>query len=205
MNGTREYTSVLKNGQYGRLYICCDKHARGTTLHVYVLPDGVLMCADRYWSDAVEVYGITGGQPGWTETYGWLKEGPWQADFMKIVEDSRQRTAKESTKAEREAKEKKLLKEQHDAALLATYPRPNVHPVYPETMEEVHDTETTCSFEESLERKAAFAAAKHAVYNAFRWYCCEKNADQQGCTSDCPRKQALVALSRGQKLQNPRR
>lgn len=29
---------------------------------------------------------MTGGHRGWTESYGWLKKGPWQEDFNKLVE-----------------------------------------------------------------------------------------------------------------------
>lgn len=47
---------------------------------------------------------------------------------------------------------------------------------------------------------AAFDAAERAIYEAFRWYCCESNADQKGCTKDCPRKQALDALKFGRAL-----
>jgi hypothetical protein len=47
---------------------------------------------------------------------------------------------------------------------------------------------------------AAFDAAEKAVYEAFRWYCCDPNADQKRCEDACPRKQALAGIQRGRDL-----
>jgi hypothetical protein len=43
-------------------------HARGETFFIYLIGDN---------DELFEVYGITGGQRGWTETYGWLRKGTW--------------------------------------------------------------------------------------------------------------------------------
>ena len=79
MNGAREYAELFKTGEYGKLYIKSDYHARGRTFHIYVGEE----------NKRVEVYGITGGQPGWTETYGWLHEGAWQNDFETLLQTRR--------------------------------------------------------------------------------------------------------------------
>lgn len=123
MKGAREFAKLFKTGQYGKLYITSGDHARGETFHIQILPEGETakpnggqnLCLN---SDAIEVYGIVAGQPGWTESYGWLHEGEWQDDFRKLVtskqmeladkETQNQVTAEEVAK-EKRAMEKKLL------------------------------------------------------------------------------------------------
>jgi len=78
--------------QIGRLYLLPSKHARGNTFRIYVLPAGEEVIENAGINpplnkDAVEVYGITGGQAGWTETYGWLHEGKWQSDFEALYQE----------------------------------------------------------------------------------------------------------------------
>ena len=75
MQGAREYAVLFESGQYGRLYIASGKHARGRTFRIFVLPEGAVTTEKNHWNapnvpDIVEVFGITSGQPGWTETYG---------------------------------------------------------------------------------------------------------------------------------------
>lgn len=90
MKGATEYAKLFKTGQYGKLYITVGKHARGATFQIQILPEGekakpngtINLCLNE---NAVEVYGITGGNPGWSETYGWLYEGQWQEDFAELV------------------------------------------------------------------------------------------------------------------------
>ena len=123
MQGAREYAKLFDTGQYGQLYIVCDKHARGKTFHIYVLPEGVFAKSGRPWliKDAVEVYGIISGQPGWTETYGWLHRGEWEKDFKRLVA---QRRAEISARIAREQQQKaKAVTAEQDrkAALLANY------------------------------------------------------------------------------------
>lgn len=115
MKGARKYANLFKTGQYGKLYITSSSHARGATFRIQVLPEGEKakpngspnMCLN---SNAVEVYGVISGNPGWTEEYGWLHEGKWQEDFEKLVrskemeiearEKSRQAVIKEKAKEE---------------------------------------------------------------------------------------------------------
>ena len=94
MNGASEYASLFTTGQYGKLYIVSGRHARGQTFHIYVLPEGVKAKHNGTNNpplneDAVEVYGVLGGQRGWTEYYGWTYEGKWKEDFMKLVEEKK--------------------------------------------------------------------------------------------------------------------
>lgn len=94
MNGASEYASLFTTGQYGKLYIVSGRHARGQTFHVYVLPEGVEAKPNGTNNpplneDAVEVYGVLGGQRGWTEYYGWIYEGKWKEDFMKLVNEKK--------------------------------------------------------------------------------------------------------------------
>lgn len=125
MKGARGYASLFKTGQYGRLYLESGEHARGKTFRIFVLPEGFQMPARAMnpgqLVNAVEVYGITGGQPGWTETYGWLHEGRWQQDFEKLVEARKAEVAtaertKEEAQQRRESEEMARIQ-----ALLATY------------------------------------------------------------------------------------
>lgn len=126
MNGAREYAELFATGQYGKLYLTSGHHARGKTFRIQVLPDDEKavgngennQCLNE---DAVEVYGITGGNPGWTETYGWLRTGKWVDDFNKMVAAQKEAMAsirlKETTKrAVRESNE-----EAHIQTLLAQY------------------------------------------------------------------------------------
>ncbi len=92
MNGARKYAGLFKTGQYGRLYVVSSSHARGSTFHIWVLPENERglangTCNGPRNANSVEVYGVTGGQPGWTETYGWLHEGKWQKDFWSLVKE----------------------------------------------------------------------------------------------------------------------
>lgn len=90
MKGARKYAKLFKTGQYGQLYITSSSHARGSTFRIQVLPKGekaepngsVNQCLN---SNAIEVYGVISGNPGWTEEYGWKYEGKWQEDFEKLV------------------------------------------------------------------------------------------------------------------------
>lgn len=123
MKGARKYANLLKTGQYGKLYITSGKHARGSTFHIQILPEGEKakpngsgnLCLN---SNAIEVYGIVSGQPGWTEEYGWLHEGKWQKDFKKLVKSKKleievknklNKVTSENTAKEKSIREKELL------------------------------------------------------------------------------------------------
>ncbi len=90
MQGAKQYAGLFKTGQYGRLYITSGSHARGTTFRIQLLPEGEKAipngsnntCLNK---DAVEVYGILGGNSGWTEYYGWIHKGKWCEDFENMV------------------------------------------------------------------------------------------------------------------------
>ena len=123
MNGAREYARLFnEQEQVGRLFISSSSHARGRTLHVWVLPDGFTQLKGTWpGKDAVEVYGVIGGHPGWTESYGWLRIGPWQADFERLVTERRsQYEARKAVQAAREALNKQDA-EERIRELLATY------------------------------------------------------------------------------------
>lgn len=123
MQGAREYAGLISSGQYGRLFVRSGEHARGRTFHIWVLPDGVRVKGsypvehDR----AVEVYGVRGGQPGWTEWYGWLHDGPWVDDFKVLVTEKQAR--REKKKLDDEQTKEAAAKEEHDriTRLLSTY------------------------------------------------------------------------------------
>ena len=123
MQGAREYAGLFsRTEQVGRLFIASGSHARGDTLHIWVLPAEYVQPPGTYpGSNAVEVYGIMGGNPGWTEYYGWLRRGPWEEDFKQIVAE--RRAAADKRKVEREAKQEveKREAEERANALLASY------------------------------------------------------------------------------------
>jgi uncharacterized protein CbrC (UPF0167 family) len=52
------------------------------------------MCLNK---NAVEVYGVTSGNPGWTETYGWLHTGKWVEDFERLVAERESALREEET------------------------------------------------------------------------------------------------------------
>jgi hypothetical protein len=117
MKGARKYAKLFKTGQYEQLYITSSSHARGMTFRIQVLPKdekaepngSANQCLN---SNAIEVYGVISGNPGWTEEYGWKHEGKWQEDFEKLVrskemeleakEKMNQATTEEKAKEERE-------------------------------------------------------------------------------------------------------
>ena len=70
---------------------------------------------------SVEVYGMTGGQRGWTETYGWLHKGKWQDDFEAIVRE-RSAEVEKSNVARLEAIEREDSENRNKVSnMLATY------------------------------------------------------------------------------------
>ena len=127
MKGADEYCRLFnKAEQRGRLYLLPHYHARGKTFHIYVLPNGEAVVPNGGFNpplnkDAVEVYGIVGGQPGWTEVYGWLHEGPWQEDF-KTMCYNRERELRLQEKQREVAREKRKEAEaERTAELLGSY------------------------------------------------------------------------------------
>jgi hypothetical protein len=82
MNGAREYAELLGTGKFGKLGFVSGQHARGKTFHVYLLDK-------EEGNPTIEVYGIVDGQPGWTESYGWLHTRKWIDDFNLLVESTK--------------------------------------------------------------------------------------------------------------------
>ena len=122
MRGATEYARMFSTKQHGKLFLVSSSHARGKTFNIWILPSDEPI-NEMPWTikNAVEVYGITGGQPGWTETYGWLHDGKWKDDFAKLV--AARKIEMEEAKAEREraAAEKEKTATERKAALLAAY------------------------------------------------------------------------------------
>ncbi|MEJ2899658.1 hypothetical protein [Acinetobacter sp. NS-4] len=107
MNGAHEYAGLFKSAQYGNLYLLSPHHARGQTFQIFVVPEGfqIKLGGINAPHGCIEVYGILGGHPGWTEFYGWIHKGPWQQDFYKLVAERRAEIEKlEQEKAEALAK-----------------------------------------------------------------------------------------------------
>ena len=126
MNGARQYAELFKTGQYKRLYIVSGSHARGRTFHIFVLPKDEKAISSGpnnppLNKNAIEVYGVIGGHPGWTEGYGWLHDGKWQGDFIQMVKQ-RKNEIEAETKARDARRAEKVVEEEAKAAdLLATY------------------------------------------------------------------------------------
>jgi hypothetical protein len=122
MIGAKEYAELFETGQHGRLYLVSGRHARGRTFQIFILPEGeeAIQNSDNapLNKDAVEVYGVVHGQPGWNESYGWLYEGKWETDFIQLAKErydelSKKKCIAEIQKLQRESTEyerkKKLL------------------------------------------------------------------------------------------------
>ena len=87
MKGADEYCRLFKQAErFGKLCVVPGSHARGDTFRIFVVPEAAEFPVDAPWQcrDAVEVYGIVSGNPGWTEEYDWLHEGKWQQHFEEI-------------------------------------------------------------------------------------------------------------------------
>lgn len=115
MKGAKRYAELFgKNQQLGKLYAQVGSHARGRTFKLWVLPNEELIDKSIHIvKDAIEVYGVVSGQPGWTESYGWVHKGPWEKDFknwvhsLELAQAEAQRTRQANTE---EAEIKRNLK-----------------------------------------------------------------------------------------------
>lgn len=79
----------LKTQRYGPLYVVSGSHARGRTLHVFLLDPGQELAPNPHsgpnnrhpaLKDHQEIFGVVRGQPGWTEEYGWIQSHPHVQD-----------------------------------------------------------------------------------------------------------------------------
>ena len=112
MRGADEYYDLFngKSEQIGRLYCLVHSHARGKCFDIFVLAEGVEAESNRnFRNGSVEVYGMTGGQRGWTETYGWLHDGKWQEDFKEILASKKSKREENSKRIQ--ASVEKLARE----------------------------------------------------------------------------------------------
>ena len=122
MRGATEYARMFCTKQHGKMFLVSGSHARGETFHIWILPtDEPIMKMPWTVKDAVEVYGITGGQPGWTETYGWLHDGKWKDDFAKLVAARKIEIDEAKAERERATAEKETAATERKIALLAAY------------------------------------------------------------------------------------
>lgn len=119
MRGATEYARMFRSGQHGKLYFVSDSHARGETFHIWVLPSAEPINSMPWLcEDAIEVYGILGGQPGWTEYYGWLYRGEWEQDFADIVARRKDEIARHADeRLMREAERERIAKERKQELL----------------------------------------------------------------------------------------
>jgi hypothetical protein len=127
MKGADEYFDLFRAAeQHGRLYLCPGHHARGKTFRIFVLPAGEKAKENGPGNpplnmDAVEVYGVVGGNPGWTESYGWLHQGKWVQDFQDLVKVRQEEERREQEQHLAREKERLAEKEQRIKNLLSTY------------------------------------------------------------------------------------
>ena len=126
MYGAREYAELIPTGQYGRLYCTSGVHARGKTFRIQVLPENEEalsngagnICVNR---DAITVYGVIGGQSGWTEWYGWLHHGQWEEDFMSLVRAIEKEHKRVIDEREEANIHRDLIEKERIEALLSNY------------------------------------------------------------------------------------
>ncbi len=127
MKGADKYCGVFKTAeQIGRLYILPSSHARGATFRVYVLPKGVDVIENGGHNpplnrDAIEVYGVTCGQRGWTEEYGWLNKGKWIDDLEAIYEERKETIAQHNQEVTNRIEEQNRNNEKRTSQLLFDY------------------------------------------------------------------------------------
>jgi hypothetical protein len=63
--------------KWGNVHFLLSEHARGRTFKIWLI-DG---------KEQIEVYGVVDGNPGWTESYGWIKKGTWVKPVLKLIRD----------------------------------------------------------------------------------------------------------------------
>ena len=113
MQGSEPGKFFKSDEKIGKLFIKKRRHTIGNTLQIFVLPSED---ADADHPDAVEVYGVISGLPGWAEVYGWIHHGPWVSVFEDIVEQRKQKLLEkielEKQKKETESLESKARKQE---------------------------------------------------------------------------------------------
>jgi hypothetical protein len=109
MKGAREYCNLIQKAYHSKigglevistpgygtgykhknLVFVLSEHARGKTFKIRVYQTVNIQDANR--DDHLEVYGVIDGNPGWTESYGWLVEGPWKDYVYKYFDELREK------------------------------------------------------------------------------------------------------------------
>jgi hypothetical protein len=69
----------MQNIRWNNVVFTLSTHARGKCFYIRLI-DGM------DGGESLEVYGITCGQPGWTEEYGWVKRGAWVDVILEYFE-----------------------------------------------------------------------------------------------------------------------
>lgn len=83
--------------RWGNVLFVIASHARGNTFFIYLIDEN---------NKLFKVYGITGGQPGWTETYGWLHKGTWTKPILAYLRKlERDITIHDENEAEKDRRE----------------------------------------------------------------------------------------------------
>jgi hypothetical protein len=127
MKGATDYARLFrKTHQYEKLYFVVSSHARGDTFRVFILPEGEDAIANGSSnaplnSEAVEVYGVVSGNPGWTEAYGWLHCGAWQCDFAKYERHLKGLREREAASRKAKILNSKQEEEKRTLSILSKY------------------------------------------------------------------------------------
>lgn len=124
MKGAGIFSDIFKTGihRHKKLYIEFGRHARGYTLEIWILDkSNAEFTSIHCYEGAVKVYGVVSGNPGWTESYGWLHDGPWVADFQRLVARLRRDRRKRDLQTAKEIAAKESLKKKTAEEILANY------------------------------------------------------------------------------------
>lgn len=127
MRGARDFAHVFtKPEQIGKLFVLPGKHARGVTFKIYVIPEGEFAGVSNLSAipsnpKAVEVFGVVGGELGWTESYGWKYKGPWEHDFMVVFNERYNAAKARKLTKEKQGTSNAEKKHSSDLAFLAKY------------------------------------------------------------------------------------
>lgn len=120
------FSRLFETGQYGRFYFVSGYHARGRTFRIFLLPIGEVAIPNGPHNPprnitAVEVYGVVSGNPGWTESYGWIHKGKWCEDFAKMVSIREAEIKAEKEENDRWVMEQKTKEQERINGLLSSY------------------------------------------------------------------------------------
>jgi hypothetical protein len=71
--------------------------------------------------NVVEIFGVLGGHPGWSEHYGWIHHGKWVDDFQKLVDEKLENNRIQSELDEEIKKQKEEASKNKIKSLLESY------------------------------------------------------------------------------------